>query len=144
MTTIPPGTESGSTLVAATELAGRCALAALFLLAGIGKISGYEGTAAYMSSMGVPALLLPLVIALEVGGAVAVIAGFQAKLTALALAGFSLASAVLFHNNLGDQTQFIMFWKNVGLAGGFLLLAVHGAGPFSVDARRAGPATRPR
>jgi putative oxidoreductase len=119
------------------ELAGRAFLALIFLLSGLGKIGGYAGTQAYMDAAGVPGKLLPLVIALEVGGALAVLAGWQTRYAALALAGFSLLAAVLFHANLADQVQMIMFLKNIAIAGGLLLLAVHGAGPWSLDARRA-------
>lgn len=125
-----------TSLHAAAELAGRVGLAAIFLLAGIAKIGAYDGNAAYMASAGVPAILLPVTIALEIGGALAIVLGWQTRLAALALAGFSVLTAALFHNQLGDQTQFIMFWKNIAMAGGFLLLVANGAGPFSLDARR--------
>ena len=105
----------------------------IFLLAGINKIGGYAGTQGYMESMGVPGSLLPLVIALEILGGLAVIIGWQVKWTSLALAGFTIVSALIFHSNLGDQTQMIMFMKNWAMAGGLLLLAVHGAGHFSVE-----------
>lgn len=120
----------------AAELLGRILLATIFVLAGLNKISGYEGTAAYMASQGVPGGLLPLVIALEVGGGIAIVVGFLTRLTALALAGFSIASALLFHFNLADQTQFVMFFKNLAMAGGFLILFAHGAGAWSIDAQR--------
>ena len=58
--------------------------------------------------------------------------------SAVLLAGFSLLSAVLFHANFGDQLQTIMFMKNLALTGAFLMLFVHGAGPFSVDERGRG------
>ncbi|MGH8528829.1 MAG: DoxX family protein [Nevskiales bacterium] len=119
------------------ELAGRILLAAIFLLAGLSKITGYEGTQAYMASAGVPGMLLPLVIVLEVGGALALIAGFQTRLAALALAGFSLLTAALFHNKLGDQMQFVLFFKNLAIAGGFLIVAVNGAGAWSLDRKFA-------
>jgi putative oxidoreductase len=119
------------------DLIARIALAALFLLAGLNKISQYEGTQAFMESVGVPGGLLPAVIILEVMGALAIMAGLFTRPAALALAGFSVASALLFHLQLADPTQFAMFFKNIGLAGGFLLLAAHGAGPFSLDAKRA-------
>ena len=128
-------TRSPSYMPAAADLLGRVGLAAIFLLAGLSKIGAYDANAAYMASVGVPAALLPFTIALEVGGALAIILGFQTRLAALALAGFSVVTAVLFHNQLGDQIQFIMFWKNIGLAGGFLLLAVHGPGAWSLDAK---------
>jgi putative oxidoreductase len=118
------------------ELLGRVLIAAIFLVAGLGKISGYAATQGYMASMGVPGALLPLVIALEVGGAVAIIVGWHTRLVAFLLAGFSVVSALVFHSALGDATQFILFMKNLAMAGGFLFLVAHGAGDWSLDARR--------
>jgi putative oxidoreductase len=118
------------------ELLGRILLAALFLIAGLGKIGGYAATQGYMEAMGVPAALLPLVIALEVGGALAIIAGWRTRLVAFLLAGFTIVSALVFHRALGDQVQFVMFLKNVAIAGAFLLLVARGAGGWSLDARR--------
>ena len=118
------------------ELLGRILLATLFLIAGLGKIGGYAATQGYMEAMGVPGMLLPLVIALEVGGALAIIAGWRTRLVAFLLAGFSIVSAVLFHSALGDQVQFVMFMKNFSIAGAFLLLVARGAGDWSLDARR--------
>ncbi|MGD8559694.1 MAG: DoxX family protein [Gammaproteobacteria bacterium] len=117
----------------------------IFLLAGINKISGYAGTQGYMESMGVPGELLPLVIILEIAGGLAIILGWQVKWSALALAGFTIVSALIFHSNLADQMQMIMFMKNWAIAGGLLLLAVHGAGHFSIDnylARSRGQSSR--
>ena len=118
------------------ELLGRILLATLFLIAGLGKIGGYAATQGYMEAMGVPGMLLPLFIALEVGGALAIIAGWRTRLVAFLLAGFSIVSAVLFHSALGDQVQFVMFMKNLSIAGAFLLLVARGAGDWSLDARR--------
>jgi putative oxidoreductase len=86
-----------------------------------------------MEAMGVPGALLPLVIAAEIGGGLAILAGALTRWAALGLAVFSVASAFLFHFDLGDQGQFINFMKNIAIAGGFLVLAAHGAGKFSVD-----------
>lgn len=118
-----------------SQLIARVFLGHIFLMAGLSKIGGFEATQGYMEAMGVPGGLLPLVIALEVLGGLAIIVGWQTKWAAIALAGFSLVSAAIFHNNFADQTQIIMFMKNVAIAGGFLLLAVHGAGAYSVDNR---------
>jgi len=115
--------------------AGRFLLAFIFLMAGISKIGQYAGTQAYMASTGLPGGLLPLVIALEIGGALALIAGFKTRWAALALAGFSVASAVLFHLDFGDQMQSIMFMKNLSIAGGLLVLAAAGPGVWSLDNR---------
>lgn len=118
------------------QLMARVLLAQIFLLSGIFKIGGYEGTQAYMEAMGVPGILLPLVIVVEIVGGLALVAGWQTKWISLALAGFTLVAALIFHNNLADQMQQIMFMKNVAIAGGLLLLAIHGAGSYSLDSRR--------
>lgn len=115
------------------QVVARVFLGHIFLLAGISKIGAYAGTQGYMEAMGVPGSLLPLVILLEIGGGLAVIAGFQTRLTAWALAAFSVVSAVIFHSNFGDQTQMIMFMNNFAIAGGFLLLAGYGSGAYSID-----------
>jgi putative oxidoreductase len=117
------------------ELAARIALAALFIIAGFAKIGGYEGTAGYMQSMGVPGVLLPLVIALELVGGLAIAVGYRTRLVAFLLAGFSVLSGLIFHSPLdpNEQTQFL---KNLAIGGGFLLLVAHGAGRYSLDARR--------
>lgn len=117
------------------QLAARLSLAALFIIAGFGKIGSYEGVAGYMSSMGVPGGLLPLVIALELVGGIAIAVGYRTRLVAFLLAGFSFLSGLIFHSPLdpNEQTQFL---KNLAIAGGFLLLVAHGAGQYSLDARR--------
>jgi putative oxidoreductase len=116
-----------------TELAGRVLLASLFLLSGLSKLGAYTATASYMSAFGVPSTLLPVVIATEVLGAIAIILGWQTRVVAGLLAVFSVLTAITFHTNFGDQIQMIMFLKNVSIAGGLLLLVVNGAGPLSVD-----------
>jgi putative oxidoreductase len=124
-----------ATLSNTTEFAGRTLLALLFLLSGLGKLGAYHATAGYMASVGVPGTLLPAVIATEVLGALAIILGWKTRAAAAVLAGFSVLTALIFHNNLADQTQLIMFWKNISIAGGYLLLVIHGAGAVSLDAR---------
>ena len=119
-----------------SSVVARILLAHIFILAGMNKIMGYAGTQGYMESMGVPGMLLPLVILVEVGAGLALVAGWQTRLAAYALAGFTVLSAVIFHSNLGDQTQMILFMKNFAIAGGLLLLAEHGAGTFSLDNRK--------
>jgi putative oxidoreductase len=119
------------------ELGGRILLSTLFLLSGLSKIGGYTDIAAYMASVGVPGALLPLVIATELLGAIAIIIGWKTRVVAFLLAGFTLLSALLFHNDFANQIQMIMFLKNVSIAGGFLLLVVHGAGAYSLDRRAA-------
>lgn len=115
-------------------VAARLGLSAIFILAGMNKIQYFEGNAQYMASAGLPAELLPLVIVFELGAGVLLLTGFLAQLSALLLAGFSLVSGLLFHFDLNDQMQFILFFKNIAMAGGLLSIVVVGAGTYSVDA----------
>jgi len=130
---------------ATLSLLGRLGLSLIFIISGWGKIAGYAATQGYMESAGVPGALLPLVIALELGGGLAILGGVFTRWFALGLAGFSLVSAALFHGNLADPMTAIMFWKNVAMAGGFLMLAASGPGALSFDAawarRRTATAT---
>ena len=115
-------------------LLGRVMIAAIFVTAGWSKIgAGYAGTQGYMQSMGVSGALLPLVIAAELGGGIAIVVGLFTRLSALGLGVFSVASALIFHA-AADPMQQIMFMKNIALAGGFLFLVAYGAGSFSLDA----------
>jgi len=133
----PSGTQSRITLRSTTELVGRILLMSLFALSGLGKLGAYAATAGYMASVGVPGALLPLVIATEVLGSLAIILGWQTRVVSLLMAGFTLLSGVLFHNNFADQIQMIMFMKNLSITGAFLMLAANGAGALSLDARKA-------
>lgn len=118
------------------DLIARLLMAQLFLPAGIGKIFSYQGTQGYMESMGVPGALLPLVILVEVVAPALMIIGWQVRWAALALAGFALLTALLFHTDFSQQMQVIQFTKNLAIAGGLILLAAAEPGRFGVDGRR--------
>ena len=135
-------TRRDTTLGNTIELAGRILLVLLFLLSGLGKLGAYGATAAYMPAMGIPGAILPIVIATEVLGALAIVVGWKTRVVGVLMAGFSLLTALAFHNNFADQTQMIMFMKNVSIAGGFLLLVANGAGAMSIDRRVARRASR--
>lgn len=115
------------------NLIGRVLLAQIFVMAGLSKITGYAGTQQYMEAMGVPGMLLPLVILLEIGGGLALLLGWQTRVTAVALAGFTVVAGVIFHSNFADQMQMILFMKNLAMAGGLLFVAAYGAGELSLD-----------
>ncbi|HNU68019.1 MAG TPA: DoxX family protein [Myxococcota bacterium] len=121
-------------------LVGRILLGVLFLMAGIGKISGWEGTAGYMASVGMPFVPLFLfgAIVLEVGGGLSLLLGLKARLGGLLLAMFLVPTTLIFHAfwNLEGQErymQMLMFNKNLAIIGGLLYVAVFGAGKFSLD-----------
>jgi putative oxidoreductase len=120
-----------------SQLVARIFLGHIFLLAGVSKINSYEGTQGYMDAMGVPGVILPLVILLEIAGGLMIIAGWKTKLASIALALFTVVAAAIFHSNFEDQMQMILFMKNIAIVGGFLLLAVHGAGAYSLDNRKS-------
>lgn len=120
-------------MTAATSLLGRTLLALVFILAGVNKLQGYEATANLMQQFGVPAILLPGTIALEILGGLAVLAGFYARSAAIPLAVFTLATAVIFHGNFADDVQLAMFLKNLAITGGFLLLIAHGPGAWAAN-----------
>jgi len=134
-----------STVQNTLSLVGRLLLAFLFLPAGLMKIAGFAGTVGYIGSAGLPLPQLGAVIAIvvEVGGGLALLAGFGTRIAALVLAIFTLAASVLFHNYWGMpaeqvMVQQLMFFKNIAVVGGLLVLAAHGAGAFSLDGKRAG------
>lgn len=114
---------------------GRLLMAIIFVAAGAGKIANFPGTQGYMQSMGIPGILLPLVILTELGGGLAILLGYKVRLVSVLLASFCIVSGAIFHHNFSDQTQAIMFMKNLAMAGGFLALFVSGAGSFSLDSR---------
>jgi putative oxidoreductase len=117
-------------------LLGRMMLAAVFIPAGLKKFGDIAGTSGYITSVGLPAgtYLAYGAAAFEVVCGIAVLVGFQTKWAALALAGFCILTGVLFHSN-GDMMNTIMLFKNIGLAGGFLILSASNAGCYSIDSK---------
>ena len=115
-------------------LVGRIFLSALFILAGINKAMGAAGTIAFIESKGLPLpqIVYAATVALELGGGILLLIGYQARLVGLAFAIFCVLTAVIFHPGLEDPA----FLKNFAIAGGMLYVFAHGAGRFSVDARR--------
>ena len=126
-----------STIVNNTAtLAGRAMLAAIFIIAGFSKIGSYAGTQAYMESAGIPGMLLPAVIGLEVLGGIAILIGFQTRFTAALLAAFTMVAAIIFHSDFSQQIQSILFMKNVAITGAFLMLLAQGPGQWAINPRQ--------
>ena len=115
------------------EALGRIFLSALFLIEGINKIFNYEGTIQYMESFGVSEYLAIPAIILEILFPLLLIIGYQTKIAALVMMIFTIVVAIIFHTNFDDQMQFITFFKDIAIAGGFIIIFVNGAGKFSVD-----------
>ena len=115
------------------DLVGRILISAIFILSGFNKIGNYEGTIGWMESYDLPGFLLVPAIILEIIAPILIIIGYKTKIAAAALSLFCISTAIIFHNNLGDQMQFIAFMKNIALAGGFLFLVVNGAKGYCLD-----------
>jgi putative oxidoreductase len=132
-----------SSLGRAGTLVGRIALVTIFFLSGFSKITGWTETSGYMASKGLPLVpvLLALAIAVELGGALSVAAGLQARWGALLLAGYLIPVTLVFHNfwaipDAERQMQMIQFLKNLSMFGGLIFVASVGPGPLSLDERR--------
>lgn len=128
----------------ALTLAGRALLALLFVPAALMKITGFEGTAGYIASVGLPLPALGVVIAIVIEGlgGLALLAGFKTRIAALALAVFTLVATFFFHNYWAmpaeaQMMQQLMFFKNLAVIGGLLAFAAFGPGGWSVDGRKA-------
>lgn len=133
-----------NTLQNPLNFAARVLMVALFLPAGIGKLTGFAGTVGYISSVGLPLPTVAAAIALlvEIVGSLALLAGFGTRIAALVLAAFTLVASFFFHNYWGvpaDQAfmQQLLFFKNIAVVGGLLAIAANGAGAWSLDSRRA-------
>lgn len=118
-------------------LIGRVLIGLPFAMSGLGKLAAFGPTTAMIAAAGLPVPPLAYIVAvtLELGGGLLLIAGYQVRSVALALAVFSVAAGVAFHNNFADQNQMIHFLKNVMMAGGLLQIAAFGAGALSLDER---------
>jgi len=117
---------------------GRLLIAVLFLLSGFGKIAAPAMMQGYIASVGLPAPLLGLLIAIavEIGGGILLVLGYQTRIVASVMAVFTIATALAFHNNFSDQNTMVHFLKNIAITGGLLQVVAFGAGSFSIDGRR--------
>ncbi|MBD2461916.1 DoxX family protein [Oscillatoria sp. FACHB-1407] len=115
-------------------LIARILLSALFLVSGINKILNPAATQDYMASAGMPltGLFLVAAIALELGGGLSVLLGYRARWGAIALIGFTAIATLIFHTNLSDQLQQIMFLKNLAIIGGLLMIVQYGSGTIAL------------
>jgi putative oxidoreductase len=119
---------------------GRLLIGLPFVMSGFGKLAAYGPTTEMIGAVGLPAppLAFAVAVVVELGGGLLLIAGFQARSVAVALALFALVTAVSFHSNFADQNQMIHFLKNVMMAGGLLQIVAFGAGAISLDNRLRG------
>jgi putative oxidoreductase len=121
-------------------LVGRAALAAIFIVSGWGKLTGFSGTVGYIASKGlpIPPVLAALAVAMELGGGILLLVGLKARWVAFAFVGFLIVITPIFHNfwdvpAAQAQMQQINFMKNLAILGGMLMVAAFGPGRWSLD-----------
>jgi putative oxidoreductase len=134
---------SQTTSQSVLPLVGRVLMASIFILSGLSKLAAAAATQGYIASAGLPAPVLAYIVAVavEAGGGLLLLVGYRARVVAAVLAVFTLVTAVVFHHALGDQNQFIHFFKNLAMVGGLLQVVAFGAGSYSLDNRVASRAT---
>jgi len=122
-----------------TTLLARVFMSSLFILYGYFKITAFAGTTGYMAGKGlpIPSLMAAIAVAVELGGGLLILIGYQTRLVALILAIYVVLSALIAHRALGDPGQLNHFFKNMAITGGFLALMASGAGRYSLDARNS-------
>ena len=117
------------------EFLGRIFLSVLFLIAAINKIIYFDGTIEYMESFNLPGYLAIPAILIEILFPLLIILGYKTKISALIMAVFTIALAIIFHTDFANQMQLMSFLKNLALSGGFLIIFINGGGKFSIDQR---------
>jgi putative oxidoreductase len=118
------------------DFVGRVFISALFLFSAFNKILDYSGTIGWMESYGVPGFILGPTIGLEVVLPLLIIIGYQTRTASILLALFSCITAIIFHSDFSDQMQMIAFLKNIGLAGGFIFIAINGPKDWAIEKKR--------
>jgi putative oxidoreductase len=116
-----------------TTLVARLFMASLFVLYGYFKLTGYAGTEAYMVKQGLPSFFAGIAVAVELGGGLLILLGYQTRVVALICAIYVLVAALIAHRNFADGNQMSHFFKNMAIVGGFLALVASGAGRYSID-----------
>ena len=115
------------------DLIGRILISTLFIISAYNKVLSIDGTMSWMEGFGVPGFLLYAVIVIEIILPLFVIVGYKARIAAALLAIFCVATAFIFHLDFSDPMQKVSFFKNIGLAGGFLFIVANGTKDWSVD-----------
>lgn len=120
-------------------LVARVLLAQVFIVSGFGKLKAFAATAAFMANLGIqaPQAMLVLTIALELGGGLLLVLGWQARWLALAFMGFTFLTAIVVHPFWSAEAQSVggqlnNFMKNLAIMGGMLYVVIHGPGPLSL------------
>ena len=115
------------------EFFGRILLSALFLVEGVRKFFFQEETIMYMEDYGVPEILFFPSLGLEIVFPILLIVGYKTRFSASIMALFTLTVALIFHTNFDNQMELIIFFKDIAIAGGFLIIAANEPKICSID-----------
>lgn len=123
-------------------LLARVLLAAMFVIFGWSKLTGFSGTVALMTALHlpVPTVAAVVVVVMEFFVGIAIVIGFYTRPVAMLLALYTLATAFIGHHywtmpDAERMANMINFYKNISIVGGLLLLSVSGPGRYSIDRR---------
>lgn len=123
-------------------LVARVLLVLLFIIFGWQKVTGFEGTVAYFAHDGLPLPTLAAIIAVvaELIFGLLIAVGYFTRPIAVLLAIYTVVTGLIGHQfwtmtGMDQYMNMINFFKNISIAGGFLVLALVGPGRISVDRR---------
>ena len=118
-------------------LAGRVLMSAIFIHGGVMQALAPAATMSYIGKLGLPMVgaAYALTLAVEIGAGVLFLVGFKARVAAVVLAIWCIATAMVAHYHPESREQMVHFYKNVCMAGGFLQVVAYGAGRLSIDRR---------
>ncbi|HEU4661138.1 MAG TPA: DoxX family protein [Pseudolabrys sp.] len=114
----------------------RLFMSSLFILYGYFKLTGYAGTVAYMTKLGLPSFFAALAVIIELGGGILILLGYQTRLVSYGLAIYVIIASFIAHRHFADPGQLSNFMKNMAIVGGFLAMAASGGGALSLDGRK--------
>lgn len=121
-------------------LAARLSLATLFMIFGRRKLRDYSGTVAQMARDGLPmpGLASAVAIFMELPVSLAIMVGVFTRPAAILFVLYTLATSLIEHRywttTAADRVESMeQFYKNLSIAGGFLLLSITGPGSYSID-----------
>jgi putative oxidoreductase len=115
----------------------RLLMALLFLVSATTKVTETAGIQAYMHAYGAPEILVWPAAAWEYAAGILLVLGFYVRPVAILLAGWCFLTAVIFHTKFSDLDQLMNFFKNMTMAGNFLIIARSGSLGASIDAALA-------
>lgn len=115
-------------------LIGRLLMAMLFVMAGMDVAMDFAKFSARLEADGLSGYLTGPVFWFLILSGLLMALGAWTRLVALAMAGFTLASGIVDYGEFARATDMVMLLKNIALTGGYLYIALHGPGRWSVDA----------